>query len=67
MTESLAHSIPQAVSISGLSRNTLYRAIAAGQLKARKNGARTLILAEDLKAWLTALPEYRSAGAGNAA
>ena len=34
----------------------LYEDIAAGILPARKRGNRTIILAEDLKAYLAALP-----------
>ncbi|MGF7172220.1 excisionase family DNA binding protein [Sphingobium xanthum] len=39
----IAYSIREAVQVSSLSRSTLYNAISAGQLKARKVGGRTLI------------------------
>ena len=52
----LAVSIAQACLISGLSRPTLYRRIATGQLRTRKLGARTLILIADLHAFLVDLP-----------
>lgn len=52
----IAVSVGQACQISGLSRPTLYRCIAAGQLPTRKLGARTLIIVEELRSFLTALP-----------
>jgi predicted DNA-binding transcriptional regulator AlpA len=42
--------------LSGLSRPTLYRAIAAGQLSTRKYGSRTIIIVEELRAFLSNLP-----------
>ena len=38
------------------SATSLYEAIAAGRLVARKRGRRTIILAEDLRKWLDAMP-----------
>lgn len=55
--EPIAVSIAQACYISGLSRPTLYRCIAAGQLPARKLGARTLIIVEELRNFLSNLPQ----------
>jgi excisionase family DNA binding protein len=43
----------------GLGRTTVYEAITAGRLKARKAGKRTLVLRDDMKAFLAALPEAR--------
>jgi excisionase family DNA binding protein len=45
----------------GVSRTYIYREINAGRLKARKRGRRTIILREDVRAWLKALPEYQPA------
>lgn len=39
-----------------MSRRKVYRLLKTGELKARKNGRQTLILAEDFKAWLASLP-----------
>lgn len=39
-----------------LSRTTLYKAIAEGTLRARKQGRSTIILAEDLVQFLKSLP-----------
>ena len=54
--EPIALQIPDAVKASGLGRSTLYRAIQDGKLPTRKAGKRTLILAEDLRSFVGALP-----------
>jgi excisionase family DNA binding protein len=54
--EPLAVSIEDVVRTSGLCRTTVYQAIGAGQLRARKVGRRTLILRADLTSWLQSLP-----------
>jgi excisionase family DNA binding protein len=51
-----AFSPDEAASVYGVGRNLIYEQIAAGNLKARKAGARTLIAAADLAAWFEALP-----------
>jgi excisionase family DNA binding protein len=55
----LAFTISEAVAIAGVGRSSLYKAIAAGHLPARKLGRRTLVMADDLRAWLQALPRLR--------
>lgn len=52
----IAVTIAQACQMSGLSKATLYRAISAGRLPTRKFGARTLLIVEELRSFLTALP-----------
>jgi hypothetical protein len=52
----LAYTTHQAAKISGICRSLLYREIAAGRLIARKRGRRTIILDDDLRTWLAALP-----------
>jgi hypothetical protein len=52
----IAHTIPEAVLASGLSRSLLYLAIGRGELRARKCGARTVILDSDLRRFLRNLP-----------
>ena len=48
----LAHSIADAAKITSMSRTYIYERIKAGELKIFKIGARTLIHAEDLNAWI---------------
>jgi excisionase family DNA binding protein len=52
----ISHTIPDACVVTGLSRTTLYEAIKTGRLTHRKYGNRTLILHEDLKAFIEKLP-----------
>jgi len=52
-----AYPFPQFCRDHGIGRTKAYEEIAAGRLKARKVGVRTIILAEDAQAWLDSLPE----------
>jgi excisionase family DNA binding protein len=52
----IAHSIEDTAQHAKCGRTTIYAAIKAGKLKARKIGRRTIILDEDLRGWLAALP-----------
>jgi len=58
----LAHTILDAVRASGLSRSMLNVAIGRGELRARKCGARTLILDTDLQEFLRRLPVFPEGG-----
>ncbi len=60
--EKLALTIPEAVEAGAGSRTVIYEAIKSGALKARKRGKRTIILADDLVAFLQSLPEYQERG-----
>jgi excisionase family DNA binding protein len=60
-TDKLGFSIKEAAQASGLSRSLLYLAIGEGQLRARKCRGRTIILREDLHAFLTSLPHVKIA------
>jgi hypothetical protein len=53
----LAYDIEQAFGLAKIGRTSLYAAIRDGQLKARKFRRRTVILHEDLNAFLKGLPE----------
>jgi excisionase family DNA binding protein len=56
MNERLAYSPDEAFKLAGIGRSKGYAEIKAGRLRAKKLGRRTLITAEDLQAWLQALP-----------
>lgn len=52
----LAHSVEQAATRANCGRTTVYAAIKARALAARKIGRRTIILDDDLRVWLASLP-----------
>lgn len=53
----LAFTVAEAVRVSGLGRSTIYALCAEGKLRRRCCGRRTLIMADDLRAFLASLPE----------
>jgi hypothetical protein len=52
----LAYTAEDAARVSAIGRTNIFGAIRRGELKARKFNSRTLILDEDLRAWLSSLP-----------
>lgn len=52
----IAISIIEAAKRAGVGRSSIYQAIGRGELKIRKNGRRSLILVDELKEWVAALP-----------
>jgi len=56
MRDRLAYSIEEATEAANTCKTALYEALGSGELPARKRGRRTLILADDLRAWLEKLP-----------
>ena len=61
MSDALAHSIPEAAKIASVGRSFLYEEIRTGRLIARKAQGRTLILHQDLVAYLSNLPTRKVA------
>lgn len=58
--ELLAYTIHQAADAANISRSLIYKCIGAGLVpRFRKAGTRTIILKEDLEAWLRSLPSAR--------
>jgi predicted DNA-binding transcriptional regulator AlpA len=43
---------------NSMARSTFYELLKAGALKAKKRGAKTIVLASDEQAWLNSLPDY---------
>jgi excisionase family DNA binding protein len=56
----LAISIAEAVRMCGLGRTSLYAAIAAGKLRTKKSGRRTLVETQALREFVEAFPESSS-------
>jgi hypothetical protein len=50
------YSIPEAAVVASIGRTKIYQAINDGSLIARKHGKRTIILRDDHRAFLPALP-----------
>ena len=55
----LAYSISGFAQSVGIGRTKLYEEIAAGRLRARKAGKRTIISVEDARAYIASLPAVR--------
>jgi excisionase family DNA binding protein len=56
INDKLAFSPNTASEATGIGRTKIFQAIRDGSLKARKYGSRTVILRDDLLAWLLTLP-----------
>ena len=51
-------SVDEAAKILSIGKTKLYAELAAGNIKARKIGKRTLILREDLESYISNLKQY---------
>jgi len=60
----LALSIDEAIAVTGLGRTSIFKAIRTGRLRVRKHGVRTLIMPEDLEAFISMLPAKGRNSAG---
>lgn len=61
LMERIAYSIDEVVELTGIGRTRLYEVIAAGDLRTKKLGRRTLVLASDLGTWINSLPDGEEA------
>ena len=61
----LAFTVSEVCALTKLSRSFIYQLIATGSLPARKCGARTLILFDDLIAFLRNFPSLPASGTRN--
>jgi len=59
MEHPVSVTIPDACKLIGISRSSLYEALADGKLHAVKFGNRTLIPYEELRRCIAALPEWQ--------
>lgn len=52
----VAYSVSDALKLVGISRTKFYALVGTGEIKVRKIGNRSIVLARDLNTWLDGLP-----------
>lgn len=55
-----AFTVSQFCKRNNMSRTTFYELLKSGDLKAKKRGSRTIVLASDEMVWLNSLPDYEA-------
>lgn len=58
---SLSFSVRDLAAATGLSYNTIYRLLNAGELRGKKVGNRTIVTARDAQRFIDSLPDYQDA------
>lgn len=58
----VAYSVSEVLKTVGIGRTTFYALVKSGQIKVRKIGTRSFVLAKDLDAWLGSLPVLHDFG-----
>lgn len=64
MNTPLAYTIAEVCKLVNIGRTAVYSEINSGGLRAVKRGRRTLVLADDLRTWVTSFPEIKSSTSG---
>jgi excisionase family DNA binding protein len=59
LAERLSLSPEEASALTGIGLTAIREAVASGDLGAHKHGRRTIIMPDDLKTWLKALPKVK--------
>jgi excisionase family DNA binding protein len=57
----LAYTIKEAVDATGIGQSAIYEELTTGRLAAKKRGGTTLIEADELKAFIARLPDWKPA------
>jgi len=52
----MAYSVSDVIKMIGIGRTKFYQLVSAGEIRTRKVGNRTIVLAADLDAWVSTLP-----------
>jgi excisionase family DNA binding protein len=60
LSQQFALSVREACQLARVGRSQLYEALKAGELRAKKRGATTLILPAELHRWLENLPDFEA-------